>query len=172
MNRKQTIRRNAQMFHIMWTFYAILFLSFSHNGYAQVHLDTNKIFTTEEDWSKSIDGLFHKGILDSTKESWVLLRFKINENGEVLSSHIVRSANIDPSMYYSICATIEDCYHTPFLKNEVKRYQDHFVNGFLYFSLRRRFPKRSGQGQEVCTDSSGQDKKNYSARKVQGDNNQ
>jgi len=146
MNEKQIRYMSVQTNHIVKTICAILFLSFSHSCYAQIYLDTNKIFATEEDWSQSIDGLLQKGILDTTNDAWALLKFKVNRRGIVVSANIVRSANIDPSLFYSICATIEDCYDTPFLKDEIRKYQDHIVNGFLYLSLMRRFPKSSGLG--------------------------
>ncbi len=148
MIRKIYNYKKVQTNHIVWTIYTILFLSFSHNCHAQVHLDTSKVFTTEEDWSKSIDSLFYKGILDTTNDALVILRFKVHNSGKVLSVHVVRSANIDPSLFFRICSTIEDCYATPFLKNEIMKYQNHLVNNYLYLSLTRKFPKRVCQDKE------------------------
>lgn len=147
MVEKQINYRKAQSSHLLWIFFATLLLSFSHNCYAQNYLDTPKSFITEEDWSKAIDSMFYKGILDSTMDAWVLLKFKVDESGKVLSAHIIRSKNIAPALFYSICVTIEDCYNTPFLKEVVKMRREHLKNGVLNVSLMRKFPKYHEQKQ-------------------------
>lgn len=140
MIRKQISYIIIQLNYVVWIICAILFLSISHNCSAQVYLDKNKNFKTEEDWSRSIDSLFLNGIIDSTMDAWALLRVKVDKRGMVKSAHIVKSVNIDPSLFYNICATIEDCYNTPFFKSEIKKYKDHLVNGYLYANIMRRFP--------------------------------
>ena len=140
--KKQINYRKAQSNHLSWTFFTIFLFSFSHNCFAQSYLDTNKSFITEEDWSTAIDSMFYQGILDSTMDAWAVLKIKVDESGKVISAHIIKSANIAPTLFYSICATIEDRYNTPFLKDVVKMYQEHLENGFLYVSLKRDFPKR------------------------------
>lgn len=157
MLRKQTNYRTIQSNLMIWAICAILLLSLSHNCNAQIYLDNNKTFKTEEDWSRAIDSLLLKGIIDSTMDAWALLRIKVDESGRVISAHIVRSANIDPSLFYGICATIEDCYSTTFLKGEIKKYQDHLVNGFLYVSNLRRISKSCVSGIGTCTNSSRKD---------------
>lgn len=145
MVKKQINYRKAQANQLLWSFFATLLFSFSHNCYAQSYLDTPKSFITEEDWSKAIDSMFHKGILDSTMDAWAVLKIKVDESGKVMSAHIIKSANIAHTLFYSICATIEDRYNTPFFKDVVKRYQEHLVNGVLYVSQKRSFPKTAGQ---------------------------
>jgi len=148
MNKKQINFRKTRSNCLVWTFLAILLSSFSHKCNAQVYLDMNRSFISEEDWNKAIDSMFHKGILDSTVDAWAVLKIKVSESGKVISAHIINSANIDPSLFYNICATIEDCYDTPFLKNVVKMYQDHLENGILYVLQKRDFPKMRGQNLE------------------------
>lgn len=145
MVKKHINYKKALSNHLILTFFVILILSFSHNCYAQGYLDTNKSFTTEEDWSKAIDSLFHIGIVDSTLDAWAILKFKVDGSGKVLSAHIIKSANINHTLFYSICATIEDRYDTPFLKDAVKNYHNHLENGYLYVALKRVFPKTTGQ---------------------------
>ena len=77
-------------------------------------------------------------------EAWAILRVKVDESGKVISAHIVKSANMDTSLFYSICATIEDCYITPFLRKEYMMYQDHLVNGYLYENFLLKIPKQKG----------------------------
>lgn len=158
MNRIFIRHQKTKINHIIRSICAILFLSFSHNCCAQLYLDTNKTFATEEDFSKSIDGLFHKAILDSTKNAWALLMFKIDESGTILSAHIFRGENIDPSMFYSICATIEDCYDTPFFKKTREQFQEHTINGILRCFLKRDFPKSSSQEHGTCSNTGDKDK--------------
>lgn len=144
MIKKQINYRKTQTNQLLWSFFTMLLFSFSHNCYAQSYLDTNRSFMTEEDWSKAIDSMFHKGILDSTMDAWAVLRFKVDESGKVMSAHIIKSANIAPTLFYDICATIEDRYTTPFFKDVVKMYQEHLENGALYVALKRSFPKSAG----------------------------
>lgn len=152
MIRKQISYIKVQTNQIVWTICTILFLSFPHNCDAQDHLDSSMFFKTEKDWSNAIDRLFQKGIINQTMDAWVLLRVKVDGNGKVISAHIVISENIDTSLFYSICATIEDCYDTPFFKKEYEMHQDHLVNGFLYENIMRKFSKSDGPGQESCTE--------------------
>ena len=149
MNIKQINYRKEQPNHLIWTIFAILFFSFSNNCYAQIYLDTYKSFTTEEEWSQAIDSLFHNGILDPTMDAEVLLMLKIDESGKVLSVHIFKSVNIDPKMFYNICATIEDRYETLFFKKFVNDFQGRLENGALRAFLHRDFPKAESQDKEL-----------------------
>ena len=150
MVKKQLNYRKTQSNHLLRTFLTIILFHFSYNCYAQSYLDTPKSFIAEEDWSKAIDGMFHKGILDSTMDAWAVLKIKVDESGKVMSAHIINSANIAPTLFYSICATIEDRYNALFFKDVVKMYQEHLENGVLYVSLKRNFPKTTNQDKRLA----------------------
>lgn len=132
--------RKLQKFPIVCTVFAVLYLSFSNNCYAQIYLDTNKIINTEEHWHKAMDSLFYKGKIDTAMKAWALIRMKIDESGKIMSVHIIKSTNIDTSLFYNICATIEDRYYAPFLRDEYIKFQYRSINGFLYFISMIRLP--------------------------------
>ena len=138
--KKKKGHRRIQKNSMAWIICAILFLPFPHKSYAQVCLDTYKVINTQEDWNKIMDSLFYGGIVETSEEAWAVIRIKVDESGKILSAHIIKSANIETSMFYRICSTIEDCYYTPFLRNEYMTYQDHLTNGYLYANYMFKYP--------------------------------